>query len=255
MHEKKNGSRKVIVLLLVLALVLGCAVGGTFAWLATKTDPIVNTFTHSNINIALVEHKLDPQTGEHVSPEEYVDKQESIELVPGRTIYKDPTVIVDAGSEACYIRMFMIIDYDEGVDHTYSFEDIEGWFDYGQKWNYQNAWTDKIDGDRGHVIEFRYSVPVDASGATGDVVLEPLFYSVAIPGDLEPKMFECLYEVKLTFIAQAIQVRQGAADPFAEIEVPDVTLDMNDGPMTLEDLIDRNSKHGTIISDQEPETP
>ena len=56
-RKKKGVSTKVFLSLLALVLVVGCAVGGTIAWLTAKTDPVVNTFTYGKINIALTETK------------------------------------------------------------------------------------------------------------------------------------------------------------------------------------------------------
>ena len=70
---------------LAVVLVLCCAVGGTLAWLTQKTDAVVNTFTVGDINITLTE-----------TEREY-------KMVPGNTIDKDPTVTVQAGSEACWL--------------------------------------------------------------------------------------------------------------------------------------------------------
>ena len=77
--------KKYLALVLAITLVLGCAVGGTFAWLMDKTNAVVNTFTAGNIDITLDETKDD------------------FKMVPGETIDKDPKVTVEAGSEACWL--------------------------------------------------------------------------------------------------------------------------------------------------------
>lgn len=87
-RKKKGVSTKVFLSLLALVLVVGCAVGGTIAWLTATTDPVVNTFTYGKINIALTETK----------PE---NKQATI--IPGVNISKDPKVTVNGGSEACWL--------------------------------------------------------------------------------------------------------------------------------------------------------
>ena len=87
-RKKKGVSTKVFLSLLALVLVVGCAVGGTIAWLTATTDPVVNTFTYGKIKIELTETK----------PE---NKQATI--IPGVNISKDPKVTVKAGSEACWL--------------------------------------------------------------------------------------------------------------------------------------------------------
>ena len=85
-RKKKGVSTKVFLSLLALVLVMGCAVGGTIAWLTATTDPVVNTFTYGKINIELTE-----TTGA-----EY-------KIIPGVNISKDPKVTVKADSEACWL--------------------------------------------------------------------------------------------------------------------------------------------------------
>lgn len=87
-RKKKGVSTKVFLSLLALVLVVGCAVGGTIAWLTATTDPVVNTFTYGKIKIELTETK----------PE---NKQATI--IPGVNISKDPKVTVKADSEACWL--------------------------------------------------------------------------------------------------------------------------------------------------------
>ena len=81
-------SSKAFAAVLALVLVLGCALGGTVAWLVAKSDPVVNTFTYGDINIALTETKP-------------VNREAKI--IPGVDIAKDPKVTVKANSEACWL--------------------------------------------------------------------------------------------------------------------------------------------------------
>ncbi len=78
--------KRTLTLLLAMVLLLGAVVGGTVAWLLDKTNPVVNTFTTSDLNIELKES-------------ENLDLQ----MVPGHKIAKDPVVTVKAGSEKCYV--------------------------------------------------------------------------------------------------------------------------------------------------------
>lgn len=87
-RKKKGVSTKVFLSLLALVLVVGCAVGGTIAWLTATTDSVVNTFTYGKINIELTETK----------PE-----NKKATIIPGVNISKDPKVTVKAGSEACWL--------------------------------------------------------------------------------------------------------------------------------------------------------
>ena len=84
--NRRSVSSKAFAAVLALVLVLGCALGGTVAWLVAKSDPVVNTFTYGDINIDLEE-----TTGS------------SYKIIPGVDIAKDPKVTVEADSEACWL--------------------------------------------------------------------------------------------------------------------------------------------------------
>ena len=90
MEKKANRRRsvgmKTFVVMLALVLVIGCAVGGTVAWLVSSTNAVVNTFTYGDINITLGE-----TTGN------------DYKIIPGVDIEKDPTVTVKKDSEACWL--------------------------------------------------------------------------------------------------------------------------------------------------------
>lgn len=85
-RRRRSVSGRAFVTLLALVLVFGCAVGGTFAWLTAKTDPVVNTFTYGDINIGLAEN-----TGS------------DYKIIPGVDIEKNPKVTVVKDSEACWL--------------------------------------------------------------------------------------------------------------------------------------------------------
>ena len=87
-ENRRSVSSKTFVVMLALVLALGCAVGGTIAWLTANTAPVVNTFTYGNINIELNETK---------------PANRQAKIIPGQDIEKDPTVKVLANSEACYL--------------------------------------------------------------------------------------------------------------------------------------------------------
>ena len=85
-NRRRSVSSRGFIALLALVLVIGCVAGGTVAWLVAKTEPVVNTFTYGNIDIALAEN-----TGN------------DYKIIPGKDIPKDPTVTVKGGSEDCWL--------------------------------------------------------------------------------------------------------------------------------------------------------
>lgn len=86
MKKFRELSGKLVVAMLAVTLLIGCAIGGTVAWLTAKTDPVVNTFTYGDINIMLAE-----TTGTNYK------------IIPGVDITKDPKVTVKKDSEACWL--------------------------------------------------------------------------------------------------------------------------------------------------------
>lgn len=110
-RKKKGVSTKVFLSLLALVLVVGCAVGGTIAWLTATTEPVVNTFTYGKINIELTETK----------PE-----NKKATIIPGVNISKDPKVTVKAGSEACWLFV-KVAEGGTFVANKVTYSIADGW--------------------------------------------------------------------------------------------------------------------------------
>lgn len=100
--------KKSLALVLALAMIVVCVVGGTLAWLIDKTDPVKNTFTAGDINITLAES-------------ENLD----LKMIPGYTIAKDPKVTVLAGSEKCYL--FVKVVKSTNFDNFMTCTIADGW--------------------------------------------------------------------------------------------------------------------------------
>ncbi len=107
--NRRSVSSKAFVVMLALVLALGCAVGGTIAWLTKTTDPVVNTFTYGNIDIELTE-----TTGT-----EY-------KIIPGQDIPKDPKVTVKANSETCYLFV-KVVKEGTFVANKVTYDIADGW--------------------------------------------------------------------------------------------------------------------------------
>ena len=94
MKRHRNNSKlnkKIIAMLsifIMLAMVvIGRSVSGTVAWLVSKSEPKVSTFTLGDINITLAESDFGSQP----------------KIIPGVNIKKDPKVTVMDNSEACWL--------------------------------------------------------------------------------------------------------------------------------------------------------
>ena len=106
--NRRSVGMKTFVAMLALVLVIGCAVGGTVAWLTAQTGPVVNTFTTSNIKVELKE-----TTGTNYK------------MIPGYTISKDPKATVLDGSEECYL--FVKLDESTNFKNYMTYEMADGW--------------------------------------------------------------------------------------------------------------------------------
>lgn len=122
MKNRRNVSNKTVAILLALVLAIGCAVGGTLAWLISKTDSVVNTFTYDDINIDLYEHEYN--ASENKLGKSKVPKVDNYKIIPGVNLPKDPTVEVEANSEACWL--FVKVE-KENWNEKVTYEIANGW--------------------------------------------------------------------------------------------------------------------------------
>lgn len=170
---------KVWISVLAAALVLCCAIGGTLAWLHTKTDPLENTFTVGDIRIELTE-----------------SENLNLKMVPGNAIFKDPKVTVKPGAEACWL--FVELHASEKLEDflTYS-------VDLGA-----DGWTQLTNADGSEVAGVFYR-SVDAETAqTGASCYVLENNTVTVNREVTKQQLGALTEEtypRLTFTAYAVQ--------------------------------------------------
>ena len=182
MEKKANRRRsvgmKTFVAMLALVLVIGCAVGGTVAWLVSSTNAVVNTFTYGDINITLGE-----TTGSDYT------------IIPGVNIDKNPKVTVKKDSEACWL--FVEVK-EEGtfVANKVTYSIADGW----------------TQGDGTKIPADVYYRAVDAVKSDTDfAVLKD--NKIYVSEELSKSDIKSITaQPKLTFTAYAVQ-RDGIADP------------------------------------------
>lgn len=107
-HMRRSIGFKPLALVLALVLVVGCAVGGTVAWLKAETEPVVNTFSTSDIGVELKE-----------------SENLNLKMIPGWTITKDPEAMVTTGSEDCYL--FVKVGKSANFDSFMTYQIAESW--------------------------------------------------------------------------------------------------------------------------------
>lgn len=95
-YAKKNSFVKTLAVAMVLVTLIGCAIGGTLAWLTAETQQVVNTFTVGNIKIDLKESDSEQDTDNNADTNSY-------KMIPGWYMDKDPKASVTEGSEDAYL--------------------------------------------------------------------------------------------------------------------------------------------------------
>lgn len=173
--------KKSLALVLALAMIVVCVVGGTLAWLTAKTPDVKNTFTVGDIDITLAETKTD------------------FKMIPGYTIAKDPTVTVVKDSEKCYL--FVKVVESTNLKQFISYTVDNGW----------TALTG-VDGVYYRVVE--NSTADQEFGVLKD-------NQVTVSGDVTKTMLNNLTESTyptLTFTAYACQYMKNSTDHFSEAE-------------------------------------
>ena len=119
---KARNRIKPLLTLCCALLLVAAGVFGTLAYL-TGTDTVNNTFTVGNVKITLDEAKVTTDG----TPVEGADRVKANEyhLLPGHTYTKDPTVTVQANSEACWL--FVQVTKSENLDTFITYAIAEGW--------------------------------------------------------------------------------------------------------------------------------
>lgn len=228
--------KKTLALLLVLVMIFGISVGGTIAYLTDK-EAVTNTFTVGNVKIKLTETKIENGvvTNDRIqgSATETVGNQ--YHLLPGLSYKKDPMVTIVEGSEESYIRMIVTVTDCKDVDAAITeanelranadpklpaiqLTDMFGGYN-AEKWILKNETKTVIDGteDYQRTYEFWYDKPIagHADNKNGiedqDNNLEPLFTTLAVPGEIDNDSLAAIAEMTIVVEAHAMQAA-GFAD-------------------------------------------
>ena len=193
---------KTLLVVLSVIMLMTAAVMGTIAYL-TDTQEVVNTFTVGDVDIKLDETEVTPD-GEPVPGADRVPGNE-YHLIPGKSYVKDPTVTVIAGSEESYVRMMVTINCMSELKAIFGADFLPHEYIEGKD---SNIWiyNSTVDnGDNTVTYEFRYYKTVDAFEATEDIVLEPLFTSFTVPGEITNEQLATLDALEIKVVGHAIQ--------------------------------------------------
>lgn len=227
--------KKILALCLVVVLAVTAVTGATLAYF-TDTKEVENTFTVGKVEIKLDEAqvKFDDESGDYV-----VDKTKNrteegnayTNIVPAQELPKDPTVTIVDGSEDCYVRMKVTVNYanlttafpketeEEGrtaypdyYHSEYGMFLLEKLVDWKKDVDWvSKSFTNNVDGTA--TYEFWYKEMVEK----GTTKLEPLFTKITIPAQATNGDLAALAPANTPFTvdvkAEAIQ-----ADTFANAE-------------------------------------
>ena len=246
--------KKIISLCLVIALVATAIAGATLAYFTDYTDDVVNTFTFGNIDIKLDEAKVGDD-GQAPNHDDRVIKNEYKDIYPGLTVDKDPTVTVKAGSESCYVRMFVTVDQkmlEEAftgdafasywLDDIFLLEKLVLDEDGKSTWN-RDVWKiqDNVEIKDGKATyEFWYKEAVEEDDE--DTVLDDLFQKITFPTALTNDQVAKLAGFQVDVYAEAIQFEgfKDAADAWnsfvkgtQQVEATEATVETTEVPDTF----------------------
>lgn len=90
-------TKKTLIAITAVVLVLFCTVGATLAWLVDSTTPVTNTFTSADIEVTLTE-TFNTDTNNDNKNDAW-----KAQMIPGYSYTKDPKVEVSADSVDCYL--------------------------------------------------------------------------------------------------------------------------------------------------------
>ena len=140
--------KKKLTTVLAIVLVVALSVAGTYAYLTDKTATIKNTFTVGNVNIDLTETWNTDADGNGTKD------CWKMQLIPGTSAVKDPTVTVKADSEKCYL----FVKFEEKnspatyLSYTSTLTDAKGWTKLNTESNVWYRVVDKASTDTSFVL-------------------------------------------------------------------------------------------------------
>lgn len=146
-HRRRKFGSKSLALVLACVLLVGGVIGGTLAWLTADGGSVTNTFTESDIDIALSETKPEKETAP---------------MVPGWKIDKDPKVTVAENSEDCWLFVKITESTTPDLDAYIAYEIADK---YNETSNPDGWQIVQHENDKGEIVIGRKVYKDDASKA------------------------------------------------------------------------------------------
>lgn len=230
--------KKIVAIMLCMGM-LTASVVGTMAYL-TDQENVTNTFTVGKVGLKLDEADVKPDGTYETAHDTRVDGNE-YHLLPGHTYIKDPTVTVLKDSEDCYVRMIVTVENIDqlrkalpkaetvvgedgtfteitfpenqkyyGDDDTFLLQMLCGNWD-STIWKFEKYSEETVRVDDASntemklgLYEFRYK-DVVIKNTGNDTVLDDLFETITVPGEIDHEHLAYLENVKIKVTAHAIQ--------------------------------------------------
>lgn len=162
----RKWNRKGLTAIIAVALILTCTVGGTLAWLATKTETVVNTFVPTKVTTDIYEEGED-------------------------TGIKSNVKVTNTGTADAYVRAAVVVNWIDDDGNVCAKVPVEGENgDYTCEYDKTGAWVKGND-------DFWYYTKRVASGETTEI---PLITSCK-----PNKANENGYRLQVTILAEGIQ--------------------------------------------------
>lgn len=203
-------SKKILALVLSMAVVASLAAAGTLAWLSDSQE-MSNSFTvdtnSSAVKITLTEAPVNSDTGKEVPGDRVSDGQVYNKLMPNKVLDKDPRVDIAADSADCYVFMGVKNGMAGSVTLEYGEAQILGTTTntvYGE-WKFVQT---KGDYDVYQYSNADGSLKAAAAGAQ----LSPLFENVRVNSDLEADGLQELDGKTIEVKAYAVQADEITAE-------------------------------------------
>ncbi len=193
-----NAKKKILSVALAASLAAVAVVSSSLAYF-TDTETKTNEFTVGNVDITLTEEKWDADLNNK-------------DLIPGKTIPKDPTITVDADSETAYTFMKVELS-DDFVDLLTAYATAEGIEDPAQvidDWFVSEVHPKVMEMGNNYVI-----LGVLSPKAAGESVT--YFDEVTIPAAVTQEMIKAdgVYTIDITAYAIQAEGFYNEEDKFA----------------------------------------
>ena len=198
---------KALLVVACALLLVAASVFGTMAYL-TSTDTVTNTFTVGKVKITLDEAKVGTDGKALTGSDAARVQTNSYKLMPGHTYTKDPTVTVEAGSEASYVRQMVTVTFDKVLTDAQLATQLDGIFTgYDANWvrNDKKVETKTKDGVKYTVITYEYRYKDKVAATTTDSKLPALFTGIKVPETWTNDDLAAFGNIEINIVAHAIQ--------------------------------------------------